>query len=130
MYFISITRLRLRSLRYLFPFLRYAIPSARESAIAPGNRITQTHRQGLTVFWTFTVWESEAQMRQYITHGSHRQAMPKLAQWCDEASTVHWLQEQPELPDWTIIQERMQIGGRLYPVKHPSSHHAAGILHL
>lgn len=130
MYFVSITRLRLRSPQYLLPFLRSAIPSARQSATAAGNCITRTHRQGLKVFWTFTVWESEALTRQYMTTGAHRQAMPKLAQWCDEASTVHWLQDSPELPDWQDIQQRMQTQGRIHSVKYPSQNQAAGILQV
>ncbi|MDX2229231.1 MAG: DUF3291 domain-containing protein [Leptolyngbyaceae cyanobacterium bins.349] len=130
MAFVSITRLRLRSPLYLLPFFRYAIPSAQQSATAPGNLITQTRRVGLTAYWTLTVWEDEASMRRYMTSGSHREAMPKLAQWCDEASTVHWVQETTTLPTWEEIQQRMMTQGRLYPVKYPSSHHAAGVIQL
>jgi hypothetical protein len=130
MYFVSITRLRLRSLLYLFPFMRYAIPSTQQSTTAAGNVVTRTHRQGFKVFWTFTVWDSEATMRQYMIRGAHRQAMPKLAQWCDEASTVHWLQASPALPDWGDIQQRMQTQGRMHPVRYPSENHAAGVLRV
>lgn len=128
--FVSITRLRLRSPLYLPLFLRYAVPSFQESAAASGNLFTQTRRQKLTIFWTFTVWEDEASMRRYIVSGTHRQAMPKLAQWCNEASTVHWLQASSELPPWEEIQQRMTANGRLYPVQHPSQSHAAGIIQV
>jgi len=130
MSFVSITRLRLRSPLYLPIFMRYAIPSSSQSTTAPGNLVTQTRRQGFTVFWTLTVWEDEASMRRYMVSGSHRKAMPKLSQWCDEASTVHWLQENSELPPWEEIQQRMAANGRLYPVKHPSQSHAAGIIRV
>ncbi|MDX2244866.1 MAG: DUF3291 domain-containing protein [Leptolyngbyaceae cyanobacterium bins.302] len=130
MFFVSITRLRLRSPLYLLGFLRYAIPSSQQSIKAPGNLVTQTRCQGLTVFWTLTVWQDEASMRRYMVSGSHRQAMPKLAQWCDEASTVHWLQDSAELPPWEDIQQRMVANGRLCPVKHPSANHAAGAISL
>lgn len=130
MAFVSITRLRLRSPLYLLSFFRYAIPSAQQSATAPGNLLTKTRQQRMSVFWTFTVWQDEASMQRYMTSGSHRQAMPKLAQWCDEASAVHWLQDGTELPTWAEIQQRMVTGGRLYPVKHPSPNHAAGVIQM
>jgi hypothetical protein len=130
MYFVSITRLRLRSVLYLPLFIRHAIPTAQQSATAPGNVITTTRRVGLTAYWTLTVWEDEAAMRRYMSSGAHRKAMPKLAQWCDEASTVHWIQERTELPTWSEIQHRMVNQGRLYPVKHPSLHQAAGVIQL
>lgn len=130
MVLISITRLRLRSPLFLPGFLRYAIPSAREANAAPGNLKTCTRRQGLTVFWTVTIWDNEASMRRYITSGAHRQAMPKLANWCSEAATVHWLQAQTELPQWREMGQRMMTQGRLYPLKYPSANHQAGSIQI
>jgi len=130
MSFVAITRLRLRSLLYLPGFMRYAIPSRQESVAAPGNITTKTLQQGLTVFWTLTVWQDEAAMRRYMTSGTHRKAMPKLAQWCDEASTVHWSQDNAELPPWEEIQQRMMAQGRLHPVKHPSRNQEMGLIRV
>jgi len=130
MAFVSITRLRLRSFVYLPSFFRYAIPSNQQSVTAPGNLVTQTRQQGLKTFWTLTVWDDEASMRRFMTSGAHREAMPKLAQWCDEASSVHWLQESTELPSWAEVQQRMRSDGRVYPVKHPSPNHAAGVIQI
>lgn len=130
MSFVSITRLRLRSPLYLPLFFRHAVPSARQSVTAPGNLVTKTQAQGGTIFWTMTVWEDEASMRRYMTSGPHRKAMPKLAQWCDEASTVHWTQEEVELPAWEEIQHRMMTQGRLHPVRYPSKNQAANLIQL
>lgn len=130
MAFISVTRLRLRSIFYLPAFFWHAIPSMSQAKRATGNLQTITRQQGATVFWTLTVWEDEASMRAYMTSGAHRQAMPKIAQWCDAASVVHWQQDSPTLPTWETAVQRMQQSGRLTPLPHPSAVHAAGTIEL
>jgi len=127
---ISVTRLRLRSVFYLPAFFWYAVPSMVQAKRAPGNLRTATRRQGATIFWTLTAWEDEASMRSYMTSGAHRQAMPKLAQWCDEASVVHWQQDSPALPTWETAAQQMQHSGRLTPLPHPSVAQAAGAIEL
>ena len=49
-------------------------------------------------FWTMTVWENRAAMLAFMTSGAHKQAMPKLLDWCDEASVAGWEQEDSALP--------------------------------
>ena len=49
----------------------------------------------------------------------HRDAMPKLLEWCDEAAVVHRNQESAELPDWETAVRRMAESGRLSKVNHP-----------
>lgn len=51
------------------------------------------------VFWTLTMWEDERSVKAFMTSGSHRKAMPSLADWADEASVVHWHQDHAERPD-------------------------------
>lgn len=123
---ISVTRLRLRSPLYLPLFFWHAISSLSQAKRAPGNLKTTTRRQANHVFWTLTAWNDEESMRAYMTSGAHRQAMPKLAQWCDEASTVHWQQDSPELPTWQDAEHRLVQNGRLTKLPHPSPTQAAG----
>ena len=75
-------------------------------------------------FWTLTAWESEEAMRQYMTSGAHKKAMPHLLHWCDEASVAHWLQEDAVLPTWAEADRKMRATGRASKVKHPSAQHA------
>lgn len=75
-------------------------------------------------FWTMTAWDSQASMRAYMTSGSHKRAMPKLMQWCDEASVAHWEQEDTTLPSWSEADRRMRTTGRISKVLHPSAEHA------
>ena len=58
--------------------------------------------------------------------GAHMKAMPKLLDWCDEASYVHWQQEGAELPSWAEAHRRMVTDGTLSKVKHPSPAQTAG----
>jgi hypothetical protein len=46
--------------------------------------------------------------------------MPKLREWCDEASVVDWEQDDPQAPSWRAAHERMQRDGRISRVDHPS----------
>lgn len=120
---ISVTRLRVRSLRFLPAFLWYALQSNHQAKHAPGNLASTVRAQGNNVFWTITAWDSEASMRSFMRSGSHGKAMPKLQNWCDEASVVHWQQENATLPTWTEAETAMIAGGRFTPLKYPSIDH-------
>lgn len=74
-------------------------------------------------FWTKTAWHDEASMRAFMLAMPHGGAMRKLANWCDEASVVHWTQATADLPDWNEAHRRMATEGRRSRVKHPSEAH-------
>ena len=48
-------------------------------------------------------------------------ARDQLAEWCDEASVVHWTQETADLPEWHEAHRRMVAEGRASRVRHPSA---------
>ena len=75
------------------------------------------------VFWTMTMWADERSMKEYMSSGSHRKAMPKLAEWADEAGVVHWYQEHRDRPDWNEAARRMRVDGRPAKLHHPGPHH-------
>lgn len=122
---ISVTRLRLRSPRYLLPFFWDAILTQFQAQRAPGNLKLSTHREPPLAFWTLTAWDSADSMRKYMTSGAHRKAMPKLMEWCDEASVLSWEQDSPDLPDWETAMQRMAEQGRCTKLPHPSPAQAA-----
>ena len=82
--FISVTRLRLRSILFL-PLFAYEAGRSRKQAEASrgclGARVRKS--QGLA-FWTFTFWQDERRMREFRAQSPHSKVMPKLANWCDE----------------------------------------------
>jgi hypothetical protein len=122
---ISVTRLRIRSPRYLPMFIIYSILSSRQARRAPGNCGIDLLRDANNTYWTKTAWRDEKTMQSFILGGMHRRAMPKLLDWCNEAATVHWTQESPQLPDWQEAHRRIVSEGRRSKVRHPSPAHLA-----
>lgn len=51
--------------------------------------------------------------------------MVKLLDWCDEASVVHWDQQDATLPAWGEAYRRMVGEGRASKVRFPSAAHFA-----
>jgi hypothetical protein len=122
--FVSLTRLRIRSIRFLPFFGVYAIGALAQAKKASGFQTGALLRDRDWTFWTMTAWDSAESMRQYMTTGSHKKAMPHLMNWCDEASVAHWSQEQSSLPAWEEADSRMRESGRASKVRNPSSQHA------
>jgi heme-degrading monooxygenase HmoA len=123
--FVSITRLRVRSWRFLPIFFVQALRSGRQAAAADGNLATRLLRERRNTFWTMTSWSSEAAMKAFMHSGVHGPVMRKLLNWCDEAAVGHWPQESTELPTWPQVHTRMQQDGRRSKVNHPSAAHTA-----
>ena len=124
MTFVSLTRLRVRSIRFLPMFAVHALRSnqqVRQSAgFLTGALLPDRH----FTFWTMTAWDSLESMRAYMLSGAHKKAMPHLMHWCDEASVAHWSQPDSTLPPWEEADRRMRETGRISKVRHPSAHHA------
>ncbi len=118
---VSITRLRVRSFRYLPAFLLGSLRSARAAKNASGNLAVALLSDTNFVFWTRTLWTDEKSTRAFMLAPAHRSVMPKLLQWCDEAAVAHWLQETPEPPSWQEVHRRLQQQGRTSKVDHPSA---------
>jgi hypothetical protein len=123
--FVSVTRLRLRALRFVPGFFLHAIGANAQVRRATGFRDGALLPDRRWTFWTMTVWDSPEDMRAYILSGSHKAAMPRLLNWCDEASIVHWDQGDARLPSWQEADQRMRRDGRVSKVRYPSTDHAA-----
>ena len=121
MIFLSVTRLRVRSFFFMPEFIFYALASARQAERASGFVAGKVLREPKNVFWTMTAWDDEKAMNAYRIHDAHRNAMPKLLAWCDEASVVHWQQKSAELVSWQEAHLRMMKDGRLSKVNVPSA---------
>lgn len=125
MTFVSITRLRIRAWRFMPAFALHASRSnaqvRRADGFIGGSLLADRKR----TFWTMTLWRDQADMRAYMKAGAHAAAMPRLFGWCDEASVVHWEQQDDAPPSWTEADRRMRGEGRASKVRHPGDAHRA-----
>ena len=124
MVFVSLTRLRVRSVRFLPAFVLHTFRALGQVKKASGFQGGALLADRKWTFWTLTAWNSHESMRRYMTTGSHKTAMPRLLDWCDEASVVHWEQGEATLPSWTEADARMRKDGRASKVRNPSPQHA------
>lgn len=122
----SITRLRVRSIRYLPEFLLRALASVRQARGSSGCLSADVRREVKLIFWTRTLWRDEQSMRSFMMSGAHRSVMPKILNWCDEASVTHWQQEGDDPPDWPTAETKMRSEGRTSRVASPSPAHRRG----
>jgi hypothetical protein len=120
---VSITRLRVRSWRFLPMFILLALRIARQARRAEGNLGANLLRDRQNTFWTSTSWESEATMRAFMIAKPHGPTMHRLLNWCDEAALVHWTQADATLPSWEEAHARLQREGRPSKVLHPTRAH-------
>ena len=121
---VSVTRFRVRSLRFLPFFLFHAQRCLAQIRRADGYMAGALRHERDHAYWTTSVWRDEAALLAYVSGGAHRDAMPKLSEWGDEASTVRWVQDSAEPPSWPEAIERMRHKGHPLPLRHPGPEHA------
>lgn len=123
--FASVTRLRVRSLRYLPAFLWQTFLSMRQVLRAHGFAGGRLLVDAQLTFWTLTTWQDERAMKAFRGSGPHSKVMPHLVEWCDEASYAHWVLGADSVPSWQEAYEHLIAEGRLSRVAHPSASHDA-----
>jgi hypothetical protein len=123
---VSITRLHLRSWRFLPSFFVHTLRSTRQVQRAAGFLGGQLAAESWLGFWTITVWADEQAMRRFRNTAEHLKAMSHLLNWCDAASYDHWEQPDASQPALTAAFERLQNTGKLSKVRHPNAAHASG----
>lgn len=124
--FVSVTRLRLRSLRFVLPFVWQSRRSARQAARSEGCLDVKLRKTRGLAFWTLTSWADETSMKAFRDAPPHREAMRKLRHWCDEAAVGHWIHERDNRPGWEEAAAHLAEHGRLSRVSHPSQAQQAG----
>lgn len=118
----SVTRLRVRSFRYLPAFLWMTFLVQRQTSRAPGFLGGRLLIDNLHTYWTLTVWESEKAMKAFRGSDAHARVMPKLTEWCDEAAYTHWKVDD-SIPEWPDAYNQLVNDSHLSRVTHPSQDH-------
>ena len=121
----SVTRLRVRAIRYLPSFYWMTARTQRQTARAAGFVGGRLLVDAKWTFWTLTVWESESAMKAFRGSGAHANVMPRLFSWCDEAAYAHWIPADDSIPSWPEAYDHLLDEGRLSRVAHPSASHEA-----
>ena len=121
----SVTRLRVRSVGYLPAFLWQTFLSQRQVIRAPGFSGGRLLVDAGRTFWTLTVWQDERAMKAFRGSAPHASVMPRLVEWCNEASYAHWALSGDSVPSWQEAHEHLVADGRLSRVAHPSPNHEA-----
>jgi hypothetical protein len=122
---VSVTRFRLRSIRFLPVFVLHTNRAIAQIRKSDGFIAGAVRRDAGLAFWTLTVWRDEQAMRAYGASFAHREARPHLAEWADEASVGHWEQQGSELPAWSKAVRGLREHGRPVPLRHPAPTHTA-----
>jgi len=118
--FVSITRLRLKSIIYLFSFFRSNDASVKTLKNSKGLIHAKENPDKNLIFWTLSMWDNEESMRQFRNSNAHKNAMKQISKWCNEASYHHWVQDENSLPNWQSASKKLFEQGTLTKLKNPS----------
>ena len=125
---ISVTRLRLRSMRFFPAFFWYTRRSIWQAKRTPGNLGARVRKTNGLAFWTLSIWSNDAAIRAFVPASPHREAMQKLPHWCDEAAFADWEQDSSDWPSWETASEKLSTAGRLVNVLYPSERQKVGVI--
>jgi hypothetical protein len=90
---VVVTRLHVRWWRFLPSFAVHVWRIRRQAQLSAGFLGGALAGELPRGFWTFSVWTDEPAMRAFQTAAPHVNTMSRLRHWCDEASYVHWQQD-------------------------------------
>ncbi len=120
-----VTRLRLRDPALFDEFFASAVAVADQAKNSDANLAADVFADANNVYWTLTAWQARGPMQAFVGSEPHLSTMPRLDDWCDEATFVDWEQSSPDLPDWRASYERLIADGHVASLSHPSEAHQA-----
>ena len=124
MAFLSMTRLQVKSIFLLPKFI------VQNEAIVKQLRSSAGFKKGKTLIdlglgaWTVTLWDSEDAMRAFYMNGAHRNIMPSLSAYSNEAVTCHNAFDALDLPAWDYVHDKLSSLGKFSSaLKEPTQNH-------
>ena len=92
---ISITHLRVRSVRLLPEFLRHSNASIAAASAAAGNRGVRARPGGVHDWYTMTAWDDEASMMAFVRGPVHLEAMRSFRRLASLSETGRFHHDGP-----------------------------------
>jgi hypothetical protein len=120
MFYLSMTRLRLKSPLYLLPFF------IQNEKIVSQLRASQGFVKGKVLaapnlsMWTVTLWASDQDIKAFHLNGEHGETIEKIDEWSSDSARCHKLTESNELPSWENVRLQLIKSGRFRDLKEPS----------
>ncbi|ELS32775.1 MULTISPECIES: hypothetical protein [Pseudanabaena] len=120
MFYLSMTRLKLKSPLYLIPFF------IQNKKILNQLRASQGFVKGKILaapnlsMWTVTLWSSEEDLRAFYLNGEHGETIEKINEWSSDSVRCHQLTESDAIPSWENIRLQLTKSGRFRDLTEPS----------
>lgn len=108
---LSITYIRLKLLWHFFELSRYALYSVRQLKKSPCKKYKST---GFGLHhYTMSLWESEEDLKEYVSSGAHKKAMQKSAKIAKEIHVLSKHYTLEKLPTWSEAKTALKTDGRI-----------------
>ena len=109
---IAVTRLQVKGVWKLLPFLFHLFPSYFQALKAPGKiKVEIIKKKGLNV-WIMSTWEDRASMDAFVHGQPHRDAMADIGRVCRDAAMAHWEVETLDGFTWEVAEKYLEADGR------------------
>ncbi len=120
MSYLSMTRLKLKSPRYLIRFWNYNEKIVRQMQTAEGFLQGKLLANYSLAMWTTTLWTSSEALKEFYLNGSHQEVIARISEWSSEAVHFSKYVSTKELPSWQQIGSELAHQGRFQELKQPS----------
>ena len=120
---IVVTRLRLRDPALFDEFVGAAFAVLQQAQSSDGNLASDLLADADNVYWTSTAWRDRDAMNAFVGTEPHLSTMPRIDDWCDEATFVDWDQPSADLPGWQTRYERLVADGQVTKLSNGSDAH-------
>lgn len=130
MAYLSLTRLRLKHVGYLIPYLIDSAKIVREIIHSDGFIAGKVLAAPNLSMWTATLWSSKQASKAFHTKGSHGKIMSRFSSISTEAANVSVETSYARLPRWDYIAKLLTESGKFHQLESPSSDHKIKIVRI
>ncbi|MEO9802979.1 MAG: hypothetical protein ABJF04_07015 [Reichenbachiella sp.] len=108
--YVSVTRLKLKSIWLLPKFVRQSNLISKQAKASPGILKVKLSNRWFRYFYTMTHWNSKEAMQQFMINGEHNEAMRQWSQFVTEVKAYGYESDHP--PKWKEARMMIENKGR------------------